>query len=249
MEFFNRYTPEVTLGPASGAPTATSPSPRSRWCASATCRRAWAWHGTCSGPGRTAVKASLNRYTQDLSLLANSGGSVLSNYQGTASRSWTDDNNNFYPDCNFTTPTAQDLRSSGGDRCGAFTGASANFNLSTATSFNDRDIKFAASTIAGTTGSSRRACSRRLIPRRMAIDVAYFRRWYGNFTITDNFNLNAENYTAFSVVVPTDSRLPLSGQTISGFLDANPDVASRRDRQPRAVHEALRHPEGVLAGR
>ncbi len=35
------------------------------------------------GTGKTAVKVSLNRYTQDLSLLANSGGSQLSNFQST----------------------------------------------------------------------------------------------------------------------------------------------------------------------
>ncbi len=41
------------------------------------------------GNGKTAVKVSLNRYVQDLSLLANALYSNQQNYQTTATRSWT----------------------------------------------------------------------------------------------------------------------------------------------------------------
>ena len=37
----------------------------------------------------------------------------------TATRTWTDTNGNFAPDCNLANPGAQDLNAAGGDVCGA----------------------------------------------------------------------------------------------------------------------------------
>ena len=65
-----------------------------------------------------------------------------------------------------------------------------------------------------------------VIPQRVSVDVGYFRRWFGNFTVTDNFNLTADSFTKFSVAVPNDDGLPLNGQVINGFLNVNPNVAS-----------------------
>jgi hypothetical protein len=44
--------------------------------------------------------------------------------------------------------------------------------------------------------------------------------------VIDNLANGPSDYGSFSVVVPTDDRLPLSGQTIDGFLNINPDKAS-----------------------
>src|SRR4029077_829808 len=69
-----------------------------------------------------------------------------------------------------------------------------------------------------------------LVPRRVSVDFGYFRRWYGNFTTTANPNVTASDYSTFSVVVPAldpvtgIADLPLSGQTISGFV--SPDAAA-----------------------
>ena len=40
-----------------------------------------------------------------------------------------------------------------------------------------------------------------VVPRKMAVDVGYFRRWYGNFVVTDNPLTTAEHYDRFSVIV------------------------------------------------
>jgi hypothetical protein len=45
----------------------------------------------------------------------------------------------------------------------------------------------------------------------MSVDVGYYRRWYGNFTTTDNLAVGAGDYDEFCVVTPTDPRLPGGG--------------------------------------
>jgi hypothetical protein len=55
-----------------------------------------------------------------------------------------------------------------------------------------------------------------LLPR-VSLNVGYFRtNWY-NFTITDNLAVTAADFDSYCVTVPTDSRLPLSGQSLCGL--------------------------------
>ena len=180
------------------------------------------------GNGKTALKVTLNRYVTDDSLGSGTNniiGSPQIYFQYTASRTWTDANGNFYPDCDLASGVQQDLRSTGGDFCGAFTGTSANFGLpapgtvadpSAVRGFGNRGHNWEFST----------SVQQELVKNRVALDVGFFRRWYGGFTVQDNLAIATTDYTAFSVVVPTDPALPLSGQTISGFLDPNPNVSS-----------------------
>src|SRR4029453_17434547 len=51
----------------------------------------------------------------------------------------------------------------------------------------------------------------------------YFHRALGNFWVTDNELVSASDYTYYDAVVPTDPRLPNSGQVITGVPDLNPD--------------------------
>src|SRR6185369_16885477 len=76
------------------------------------------------GNGKTALRGSVNKYLQGQAL----GGDLPDRpfgyplnpvYQliNSATRSWTDTNRNFVPDCNLTNPAAQTVV--GGDVCGA----------------------------------------------------------------------------------------------------------------------------------
>ena len=231
LDYYNRYTAAVTFGPTPLQPTrnVTFPQEQVTKLTDLSPRLGVAWD--VFGTGKTAFKMSINRYVVDQSPFSNSGGSQASNYVSSASRTWTDSNHNFYPDCDLANPNAQNLTATGGDSCAAFTGANANFGLSVPTSVNDRDTQFGFNH-RGYNWEFSSEIQQEIIPRRVAVDLAFFRRWYGNFTMTDNYAIAASDYGAFSVVVPAvnpttgQADLPLAGQTITGFLDANPNVSS-----------------------
>jgi hypothetical protein len=225
FDYFYRDTAAVTEGPTVLQPmrNLTFPDQQVVGYKDLSPRMGLAWD--VFGTGKMAVKVSLNRYVQDLSLLANNLYSNQQNYQSTASRPWTDSNGNGIPDCNPLIVGAQNNTATGGDICGALTGANANFGLSVPTSTPDPDV-VGGFNHRGYDWEFSASVQRELIPRRVALDVGYFRRSFGNFVVTHNPLSTAANYDPFSVVVPIDSRLPLSGQTLAGFVNANPSIAS-----------------------
>src|SRR5262249_34029697 len=56
-----------------------------------------------------------------------------------------------------------------------------------------------------------------------AINVAYFRRWYGNFTVADNILVAPTDYDTYCITAPADARLPGGGgNQICGLYDVRP---------------------------
>ena len=85
-----------------------------------------------------------------------------------------------------------------------------------------------------------------IVPR-LSTTVAYYRRVFGNFQITDNEALSRTDFTQFSVVAPsTDTRLETAGQTVTGFVDQNAIVTNRNVVKDASVYgKQLRHWDGV----
>jgi hypothetical protein len=228
FDAINAYAPEQHYGPAPLLPNRDITFPKTDFTGLRDLNPRLGFAIDVFGTGKTAVKASLNRYVQDRSLSGVNNlviGSPVSYYQTTATRAWTDSNGNFYPDCDWANGAAQNLTASGGDICGAWTGASANFGKTATGTVNDREVDFGWGNRQYNWEYST-SVQQELVPGRIAIDVGYYRRWFGNFNTTDNLTTAASDYGRFSVVVPTDPRLPLSGQAIGPFFDPNANVAS-----------------------
>ena len=104
---------------------------------------------------------------------------------------------------------------------------------------------------AGTTGSSRRACSSSSATR-MSLDVGFFRRWYGNFQVVDNLALNtATDFNYINLQAPADSRLPGGGNyTVTGFPRRQADRRIRRLRHEPERRQAVgrRRPADLSIG-
>ena len=175
------------------------------------------------GDGKTALKVHWGKYVEGL---AASTGNPVGNLSLEATRTWNDANRNFQVDCDLTDVAAQDNRAAGGDVCGA--NPNRNFGLSTPSTARDPDTYLGWGHRPWNQTFSV-GVQREILPR-IAIDVGYFRRWAGNFVITDNRAVTAADFTAFLVTAPTSfagATIPLpddaAGRTTSGFYDVNPN--------------------------
>jgi hypothetical protein len=174
------------------------------------------------GNGKTAIKVNMSKYWQ---YAANDGVYIGTNpastFAQTANRAWTDANGNFNPDCDLQNPLGQDTRATGGDLCGALDNQ--NFFrfkqdgsvTSTATRIDPAllsgwgvrpyDWQFSASV------------QQELLPR-VAVDIGYSRRWWGNFTVTDNLAVTPADFDLYTRTSPSHAELPDGGQPVSYML-------------------------------
>jgi hypothetical protein len=176
------------------------------------------------GNGKTAIKANLSKYWQ---YAANDGVYIGTNpastFAQTANRAWTD-NGNFRPDCDLQNPLGQDSRATGGDLCGAldnqnfFVFRQTGNALSTATRIDPAllsgwgirpyDWQFNASV------------QQELFPR-VSAEFGFSRRWWGNFTVTDNLAVSPQDFDTYTFTAPSDPRLSTSGQPVTYMLRNN----------------------------
>ena len=138
----------------------------------------------------------------------------------TTTRSWNDNlypagdprRGNFVPDCELANIVAN-------GECG-----------------QDTNLLF-GSTVPGTTiddeikyGWGKRQYSweigvsgQRQVLTGLSVNVGYFRRWFGNFYVTDNLAVAPAGYEPYSITAPPDPRLPGGGSyTITDLYDITP---------------------------
>jgi len=158
------------------------------------------------GNGRTAIKFNFGRYlapaTNDQNYPANNPANRI---QTTLSRNWTDTNGNKVVDCNILDPAAQ----SAVDTCGAITGAGLNFGQPNITSTLDPGVLggWGVRPVDYQYGIN---VQQQLAPR-VSLNVGYNRRWWGNFTVTDNTLTTPADFQKWTIAAPADDRLPGGG--------------------------------------
>lgn len=166
------------------------------------------------GNGKTALKASAVRSVYQEAL-----GTAIANDPSTTvaantTRTWTDGNRNFIPDCDLT-------NRAGNAECGP------NLNAAFGSS-----VPATAENPALLNGWHKRpwiwefsgGVQQQVMPR-VSVSLTWFRRVEGNFQVIDNLATSASDYRPYTMTVPTDSRIPTSGSPIS-LYDVRPALAS-----------------------
>jgi hypothetical protein len=117
-------------------------------------------------------------------------------------------------------PAAQDLRSGGGDFCGAW--ANQSFGKERATTVLDPSLLsgWGARPSDWQFGVS----VQQEIAPRVSVEVGYYRRWWNHFTpLTDNILTKPSDYDQFNLTAPLDARLPGGGgYTVGPLYDIRP---------------------------
>ena len=172
------------------------------------------------GDGKTSLRVSAGQYRDALQV----GGIYIANNPiarmvTTTNRSWTDDNRDFVPDCDLMNPALN-------GECGAWSNQSFGSSIA-GTRYDPRlldgwGVRPADSQLAI-------GVQRELLPR-LSAEVTYHRRWFGNFTATNNVLVAPTDYDPYSIVAPVDPRLPDGGgYTIDDLWDINPTKFGQSD--------------------
>ena len=145
-------------------------------------------------------------------------------------RTWTDANGNFVPDCDLTNPLAQSPATTGSiDTCGQISNllfgsnqfVGANFDPGVLSGWGVRpsDWSFGASV------------QQQIFPKA-SVEVGYYRRMFTMFTtggiVTDNLNVGPNDLTPFYLTAPSDPRLPGGGgYQVGPLYNLTPEAFAR----------------------
>ena len=190
------------------------------------------------GNGKTAVKLRWGKYLGFASndppfTSTNIGATIVA----TASRAWTDNNNNKVVDCDLLNNAAQGPTAAvvAVDTCAAQTGAGANFGKAGAATIVDPDLL----TGWGVRTHDRQTeitVQQEVLPR-VSAEVSYIHRTFHGFMVTDtlgrNFKTDWVNYT---ILAPTDDRLPGGGgYPITVYLPNTTAATQNNLKQEKSV--------------
>ena len=166
------------------------------------------------GNGRTVLRANYAKYVQSESTNMATLNNRVNTTQNSASRTWTDLNHNFVPDCVLTNPAQN-------GECGLLNAPlgslaiAATYDPSITSGFgvrpNDHEVEFGVA---------------HAITHRLAADFQFTRHSFGNFIASYNSGRPPSDYNTYCVTAPSGQfnglTLPNAGQQICGFVDLNP---------------------------
>jgi hypothetical protein len=165
------------------------------------------------GNGRTAVKMSLGRYNDLSGLFYTQVADPAQTSIRSTTRSWTDRNGNFVPDCDLKNFSAN-------GECGAI--ANSNFGK-----LNPNAVRFDPEVTRGWgnrpyTWDIASEIQHQLIPG-LSVSGGYYYNWDGNIRALQNTLLRPSDFDTYCITTPVDSRLPGGGgQRECGLYDVTP---------------------------
>jgi hypothetical protein len=163
------------------------------------------------GNGKTAVKFNLGKYMTAVSVQHADDMNLTPTVRIATSttRTWTDSNKDFIPNC--------DLRNTEKNgECGAMD----NKNFGQAVFSRSYDDGFISGWGTRPYNWGLGASIQQELAPRVSLNVGFFRNWWGNDWAVDNRATILSDYTPFSIVAPSDSRLPGGGgYTVGGLYN------------------------------
>ena len=223
FDYFQSWFPEQTLGPGAFLPNRNISTDKTTWVTWKDVTPRLGATYDVRGNGKTAARVSINKYltATQASGQFGSNGNPLNRVASSTARNWNDftfgpgdpRSGNFVPDCNLTDRNAN-------GECGGF----GNQAFGTVAPALNIDPELANGWgVRGFNWEFQVALQQELMPR-VSMEVAYVRRWYGNFTVTDNLSLAASDFDSFQINAPADQRLPDGGSyRLPTMYDVKPD--------------------------
>ena len=202
FDYFNAYVPAQHIGPGPNVPT--------RDVDFAQVDDVPNWKNTSPrlgasydlfGNGRTAVKFTFGRYMEAPNLttitrVMDPAAAIVNS----ATRPWIDANRDFVPQPDELGPVSN-----------------VNFGTSVITQTYADDVP----RTRGYNWEGSASVQHELL-RNVSVNLAYFRRWYGNLTATQNTRVSNADFSPYCITVPGDSRLPDGGGgSLCGLFDVS----------------------------
>jgi hypothetical protein len=172
------------------------------------------------GDGKTSLRVSAGQYRDALQV----GGIYIANNPiarmvTSTNRSWGDADHDFVPDCDLMNPALN-------GECGQWSNQSFGSAIA-GTRYDPRLLNGWGVRPADTQIGI--GIQQEILPR-LSAEVTYNRRWFGNFTATNNMLVLPSDYDPYSIVAPVDPRLPDGGgYTIDDLWDITPTKFGQSD--------------------
>jgi carboxypeptidase family protein len=170
------------------------------------------------GNGKTSLKVNVSKYLQAAN---NDAQYTIANpattFQQTTNVSWTDSNSNKRVDCNVMNRAGENNTATGGDVCGAW--QNLNFGNPFSTTVVNPDVLHGWG-VRPYDWQYSAEIQHELLPR-VAVDVAYSRRVWGNHFFTDNRALTPADFDTATITAPSNPNLPNGGGYPVTFVTRN----------------------------